>query len=74
MSIVLLQRGDIAACRMVDQQNQQTSTRINVVLCSERIPTKEGYYRTNIGIVFLQRIPYGLGLKADLYWQFGQTP
>lgn len=44
------------------------------VLCSERIPIKEGYYKTSMGIQYLEDAPQGLGIKAGLSWQFGMTP
>ena len=46
----------------------------NVVLSAERMPTKEGYYKTNIGIQYIENVPEGLGIKAGLSWQFGMTP
>lgn len=54
--------------------NRLLAARKNTVLCTERMPTKAGYYRTNIGLVFLEQVPQRLGLKAGFLWQFGQTP
>jgi len=54
--------------------NRLLAARKNAVLCAERMPTKAGYYRTNIGLLFLEEVPKGLGLKAGLSWQFGMTP
>ena len=46
----------------------------NAVQCSERMPTKAGFYKTNIGVCYLEEVLKGLGLKAGLSWQFGMTP
>ena len=46
----------------------------NAVLCTERMPTEGGYYKTNLGLCFLEYVPTGLGLKSGLRWQFGLTP
>lgn len=54
--------------------NVLVAARKNAVLCAERMPTKSGYYRTNIGVCYLEHVPSGLGLKAGLRWQFGATP
>lgn len=54
--------------------NGLLAARKNTVLCAERMPTKSRYYKTNIGIVFLEQVPHGMGLKSGLYWQFNQTP